>query len=123
MKSKPSGLVGAYIVGLAFAFGWAPCVGPILAAILFIAGSEDSISIGIGLLAVYSAGLGIPFLLAALATRPFMGFMLQFKHQMPKVEKIIGTLLVTTGIFFVTESMNAIGFWLLELFPNLSKIG
>jgi cytochrome c-type biogenesis protein len=90
---------------------------------LFIAGSEDSISSGIGLLAVYSAGLGIPFLLAALATRPFMGFMLRFKHQMPKVEKIIGTLLVITGIFFVTESMNIIGFWLLELIPNLGKIG
>jgi cytochrome c-type biogenesis protein len=123
MESKPSGLAGAYIIGLAFAFGWTPCVGPILATILFIAGSEDSISSGVGLLATYSAGLGIPFLLAAFSTRPFMRLITKFKRHMPKVEKFIGTLLVITGILFVTDSMNVIGFWLLELFPNLGKVG
>jgi len=123
MESKPSGLAGAYVIGLAFAFGWTPCVGPILATILFIAGSEDSISSGVGLLATYSAGLGIPFLLAAFSAHPFMRLITKFKRHMPKVEKFIGTLLVITGILFVTDSMNVIGFWLLELFPNLGKVG
>ena len=123
MQSKPAGLAGAYAIGLAFAFGWTPCVGPILAAILFIAGTEDSIFTGVGLLTTYSAGLGIPFLLAAFAARPFMKFMAKFKRHMPKVEKLVGALLVITGTLFVTDSMNVIGFWLLELFPNLGKVG
>jgi len=123
MDAKPAGLIGAYVIGLAFAFGWTPCVGPILAAILFIAGSEGTISKGIGLLAVYSAGLGIPFLLAAAAVRPFMAFMQKFKRHMPTVERLIGVLLVITGLLFVTESMNVIGFWLLETFPSFGKVG
>ncbi len=123
MDAKPAGLVGAYVIGLAFAFGWTPCVGPILAAILFIAGTEGSISSGIGLLAVYSAGLGIPFLAAALAVRPFMRFMGKFKRHMPTVERLIGVLLIITGLLFVTETMNEIGFWLLETFPSLGKVG
>ena len=123
MDAKPAGLIGAYVIGLAFAFGWTPCVGPILAAILFIAGSEGTIGTGIGLLAVYSAGLGIPFLLAALAVRPFMRFMSRFKRHMQSVERLIGVLLVLTGILFVTESMNVIGFWLLETFPSFGKVG
>lgn len=123
MDAKPTGLIGAYVIGLAFAFGWTPCVGPILAAILFIAGSEGSIFTGIGLLAVYSAGLGIPFLAAALAVRPFMKFMGKFKRHMPTVERLIGVLLIITGLLFVTETMNEIGFWLLETFPSLGKVG
>ena len=123
MQSKPAGLVGAYVIGLAFAFGWTPCVGPVLAAILFIAGTEDSIFTGVRLLAIYSTGLGIPFLLAALAARPFMRFMAKFKRHIPKVEKLIGALLVITGVLFVTDSMNVIGSWLLDLFPNLGKVG
>lgn len=123
LDKKPSGLVGSYVIGLAFAFGWTPCVGPILAAILFIASSEGTISHGIGLLAVYSAGLGIPFLLAALAVRPFMEFMSKFKRHMKWVERLIGLLLVITGLLFVTETMNEIGFWLLETFPSFGKVG
>lgn len=123
MDAKPAGLIGAYFIGLAFAFGWTPCVGPILAAILFVAGTEGTISDGVGLLAVYSAGLGIPFLLAALAVRPFMGFMARFKRHMQTVERLIGALLVITGLLFITESMNVIGFWLLETFPSFGKVG
>ena len=81
-EKKPAGLIGPYIIGLAFAFGWTPCVGPVLAAILMVAGSESSITYGMGLLAVYSAGLGIPFILAAVAMKPFMDFMARFRRHL-----------------------------------------
>ena len=121
--SKPIGLIGAYVVGLAFAFGWTPCVGPVLAAVLFYAAQEGSIWKGTSLLAVYAAGLGIPFLLAALAGKPFLKFMQRFKKHLGLVEKIIGGLLVITGILFLTGSMNVIGYWLLEMFPALGRVG
>lgn len=121
--TRPAGLIGSYVVGLAFAFGWTPCVGPILAAILMVAGSEGSIASGTGLLAVYSAGLGIPFLLAAAAMKPFMAFMGRFKSHMRAVERTIGGLLVGTGILFLTGSMADIAFWILETFPALGRIG
>jgi len=120
---KPAGVVGAYVIGLAFAFGWTPCVGPVLAAILFVAGSEDSVSQGVSLLAVYSAGLGIPFLLAALAMKPFMGFMGRFRRHLQTVERVIGALLVITGVMFLTGTVADVAFWLLEAFPALGKTG
>lgn len=121
--SKPIGLVGAYVVGLAFAFGWTPCVGPVLAAVLFYAAQESSIWKGVSLLGVYAAGLGIPFLLAALAGKPFLRFMQRFKKHLGMVEKLIGVLLVITGVLFLTGSMNVIGYWLLEMFPALGRVG
>lgn len=121
--AKPLGLLGAYVVGLAFAFGWTPCVGPVLAAVLFYAAQEASIWKGVSLLGVYAAGLGIPFLLAALAGKPFLRFMQRFKRHLGLVEKAIGVLLVITGILFVTGSMNVIGYWLLEMFPALGRVG
>ncbi len=121
--SKPIGLAGAYVVGLAFAFGWTPCVGPVLAAVLFYAAQESSIWKGVSLLGVYAAGLGIPFLLAALAGKPFLRFMQRFKKHLGMVEKLIGVLLVITGVLFLTGSMNVIGFWLLEMFPALGRVG
>ncbi|MEM8690124.1 MAG: cytochrome c biogenesis protein CcdA, partial [Pseudomonadota bacterium] len=121
--SKPIGLVGAYVVGLAFAFGWTPCVGPVLAAVLFYAAQESSIWKGVSLLGVYAAGLGIPFLLAALAGKPFLRFMQRFKKHLGLVEKLIGVLLVITGVLFLTGSMNVIGYWLLEMFPALGRVG
>ena len=121
--AKPIGLIGAYVVGLAFAFGWTPCVGPVLAAVLFYAAQEGSIWKGVSLLAVYAAGLGIPFLLAALAGKPFLKFMQRFKRHLGLVEKAIGVLLVITGILFLTGSMNVIGYWLLEMFPALGRVG
>ena len=122
-EARPAGLFGAYLIGLAFAFGWTPCIGPVLAAILFIAASEETIWKGIGLLAVYSLGLGIPFVAAALAVRPFMGFLQRFRRHLGAVERVMGGLLVVTGILFLTGSMSTIAYWMLELFPGLTTIG
>ena len=120
---KPVGLWGAYVMGLAFAFGWTPCIGPILAAILAVASSEETVAKGAGLLAVYSLGLGIPFLAAALAIEPFMNFMKKFRTHFGKVEKIVGVALVATGIAFMTGGMQTMSIWLLETFPGLAKLG
>lgn len=121
--SKPVGLWGAYVIGLAFAFGWTPCIGPILAAILAVAASEQTVSKGAGLLAIYSLGLGIPFVVAAFAVEPFAGFLARFKKYLRRVEQVMGGLLVLTGIAFLTGSVNDLSVWLLELFPGLGKIG
>ena len=120
---KPVGLWGAYVMGLAFAFGWTPCIGPILAAILGVASAEDTVLKGAALLAVYSAGLGIPFLAAALAIEPFFRFIKRFSRHFGKVEKTVGVLLVLTGVGFLTGSMQTMSFWLLETFPALQKLG
>jgi cytochrome c-type biogenesis protein len=120
---KPLGLWGAYIMGLAFAFGWTPCIGPILAAILAIAASEATAVRGAGLLAIYSLGLGIPFLLAAAALGPFLGFLKRFKAHFGAVERVVGVLLIATGIAFLTGTMQNLSFWLIQTFPGLAKIG
>ena len=121
--AKPVGLWGAYVMGLAFAFGWTPCIGPILAAILAVAASEQTVTRGAGLLAVYSLGLGIPFIAAAFAIEPFAAFLTRFKTHMHRVEQAMGALLVLTGVAFLTGSINAMSIWLLEAFPVLGKIG
>jgi cytochrome c-type biogenesis protein len=121
--AKPVGLWGAYVMGLAFAFGWTPCIGPILAAILAVAASEATVAKGAGLLAVYSAGLGIPFLLAAFAIEPFAAFLVRFRRYLPTVEKAMGGLLVLTGIAFLMGWVTQASFWLLEAFPALGSIG
>jgi cytochrome c-type biogenesis protein len=120
---KPAGLWGAYVMGLAFAFGWTPCIGPILAAILAVAASEATVAKGAGLLAVYSLGLGIPFLIAAIAIEPFAKFLARFRKHVGKVEKTMGALLVLTGIAFLTGTVTTLSFWLLEAFPALGRIG
>jgi len=120
---KPVGLWGAYVMGLAFAFGWTPCIGPILAVILAIAASEATVTKGAGLLAVYSLGLGIPFLAAAFAVEPFAKFLARFRGYLPVVEKTMGALLVLTGIAFLTGFVSEASYWLLEAFPVLGRIG
>ena len=120
---KPVGLWGAYVMGLAFAFGWTPCIGPILASILALAGSEETALRGATLLAFYSMGLGIPFLLAAFALEPFTALMKRFRSKLIYVEKAMGALLVLTGIGFITGGFTSLSFWLLETFPALSKFG
>jgi cytochrome c-type biogenesis protein len=120
---KPVGLWGAYVMGLAFAFGWTPCIGPILAVILAIAASEATVTKGAGLLAVYSLGLGIPFLAAAFAVEPFAKFLARFRAYLPLVEKTMGALLVLTGIAFLTGFVSEASYWLLETFPALGRIG
>ena len=122
-ESRPAGLAGAYLVGLAFAFGWTPCIGPVLAAILALAAVEDSVARGALLLAVYSLGLGIPFLLSAAAIRAFLTFAQRFRRHLGLVEKAMGGLLVLTGVMFLTGTMTQLSFWLLETFPALGRIG
>ena len=121
--AKPVGLWGAYVMGLCFAFGWTPCIGPILAAILAVAASKDTVAKGAGLLAVYSAGLGIPFMIAALAIEPFAAFLTRFKRHLAMVERAMGALMVLTGVAFLTGFVSEASYWLLELFPVLGKIG
>lgn len=112
-------LIGAFVMGLAFAFGWTPCAGPILTTILAIAADKASLMTGVSLLLAYSLGLGIPFVLAAVAIRPFLSFLDRFKRHLGTVEKIMGIVLVVTGLLFVSGSINEIGQWLLETFPFL----
>jgi cytochrome c-type biogenesis protein len=121
--SKPVGLWGAYVIGLAFAFGWTPCIGPILAAILAVAASEQTVARGAALLAVYSLGLGIPFIIAAFAVEPFAAFLARFKKYLRRVEQTMGALLVLTGIAFLTGSISQLSIWLLQAFPGLGNIG
>jgi cytochrome c-type biogenesis protein len=121
--APPVGLWGAYAMGLAFAFGWTPCIGPILAAILAVAASEQTVASGAGLLAVYSLGLGIPFMLAAFAIEPFAAFLVRFRRHLATVERAMGGLLVLTGIAFLTGFVTQASFWILETFPALGRIG
>jgi cytochrome c-type biogenesis protein len=121
--AKPVGLWGAYVMGLAFAFGWTPCIGPILAAILAVAASEQTVTRGAELLAVYSLGLGIPFIVAAFAIEPFAAFLARFRKHLRRVEQAMGLLLVLTGIAFLTGSINTMSVGLLEACPALGKIG
>ena len=120
---KPVGLWGAYVMGLAFAFGWTPCIGPVLAAILAVAASEATVANGAGLLAVYSLGLGIPFVLAAFALEPFVRLLARFRHRLGLIEKAMGALLVLTGIAFLTGWITSASYWLLEIFPALATFG
>lgn len=121
--AKPVGLWGAYVMGLAFAFGWTPCIGPILAAILAVAASEATVAKGAGLLGVYSLGLGVPFLLAAFFVEPFAAFLARFRAHLPWVERTMGVLLIGTGVAFLTGMITQASFWILEAFPALGRIG
>jgi cytochrome c-type biogenesis protein len=122
-NQKTASYAGAYAIGLAFAFGWTPCIGPVLAAILSVAGSTESVGRGMALLAFYSLGLGIPFMLAGYSIGAFLGFSRKFRRHMVVLERVMGGLLVLTGIMFLTGSMQTISYWLLEQFPGLASIG
>lgn len=123
MASSPAGWLGAYLVGVAFAFGWTPCVGPVLATILALAATDDSLGFGVSLLAVYSLGLGIPFIAAALGVKPFMRFMRGFRGHLRKVEIAAGGMMVATGVLIFFNSLQVLSYWLLEAFPLLATIG
>jgi cytochrome c-type biogenesis protein len=120
---RPVGLWGAYVMGLAFAFGWTPCIGPILAAILSVAAAEATVTKGAGLLAVYSLGLGIPFLIAAFMVEQFSSMFARMKKHLVHVERAMGVLMVITGIGFLTGAVSNVSIWLLETFPALQTIG
>ena len=114
---------GAYVLGLAFAFGWTPCIGPQLGAILSLAASEASMLRGTALLGVYAAGLGIPFLLVALFLDRAMGVMNRLKRHMKTIERTMGGLLVFVGLMMITGAFSAFSWWLLETFPGLAVLG
>lgn len=114
---------GAYILGLAFAFGWTPCIGPQLGAILSLAASEASVARGTVLLGIYAAGLGIPFLLAAMFITRAMGLMNRIKPYMKTIERVMGGLLVLVGLALLTGAFTSFSFWLLETFPALGQLG
>jgi len=122
-QTLPPGIFGAYLIGLAFAFGWTPCIGPVLAAIIAVASTGDGVGSGMTLLGVYSAGLGVPFILAGFAVRPFIALMTRFRRHLAHVEKAMGGLLVLTGAFFVLGWFERGAFFLLETFPALGELG
>jgi cytochrome c-type biogenesis protein len=122
-SSRPASLLGAYVVGLAFAFGWTPCVGPVLASILMLAGAQDTAGRGVMLLGSYAAGIGIPFILAAAFAGPFMRFLVRFRRHIGVIEKILGAAMVVTGLLIMSGKMSLVGNWLLETFPVFGTIG
>ena len=112
-------LFGAYVIGLAFAFGWTPCVGPVLAAILFMAGGQGDISHGMGLLLVYAVGMTAPFILAAVFIKPFLRWMRGFRKHLGRIEKAMGALLIVFGILIATETINELANWLVMFWPRI----
>jgi cytochrome c-type biogenesis protein len=124
-ESKAAGgsAFGAYLLGLAFAFGWTPCIGPVLGAILSLAAQEGSVERGMLLMGFYAAGLGIPFLLTAIFLRRALGVMSGLKKHMATIERVMGVLLIGVGVMMVTGAFSDLSFWLLETFPALGLIG
>lgn len=120
---KSLGLLGAFLVGLAFAFGWTPCIGPILAAILAIASQQDSVGKGVVLLTAYSLGLGIPFLLTGLSMTAFFNVFNRFKRHLHTVEVVGGALLVAVGILIMTNSLTILSGYLSRWLPFLNDLG
>jgi cytochrome c-type biogenesis protein len=121
--TRQAGLFGAYVIGLAFALGWTPCIGPVLAAILALAASEESVASGAFMLFDYSMGLGVPFLLAALGVERFLAFAQRFRRHLGVMEKVMGGLLVLTGVMFLTGAMQTLSYWMIEMFPGLANLG
>lgn len=121
-NTSGTSLLGAYVIGLAFAFGWTPCVGPVLAAILFMAGGEETVSNGALLLFVYGAAMTAPFVLAALFIAPFMRWMSRFRKHLGLIEKVMGVMLIVFGILIASNSMNYIAQWMLEIGPDIGVL-
>ena len=110
-------------MGLAFAFGWTPCIGPQLGAILALAASENSVLSGTSLLVVYAIGLGVPFLISAIFISRSLKFMKKIKNHMLIIEKAMGVLLLIVGVLLLTGGFSKVSFFLLELMPFLGNIG
>jgi cytochrome c-type biogenesis protein len=118
-----SGPLGGFLLGLAFAIGWTPCIGPVLAAVLSVAASKESSLEGASLLGIYSLGLGVPFFLAGIAIGPFLTFFNTFKRHLRTVERVMGALLVVAGVLFLTGNFARMSYWFQETFPVLQSFG
>ena len=118
IREKPAGYIGSFIVGVTFAVGWTPCVGPILGAILSLAGTAETVGRGVGLLVAYSAGLGLPFLLSALALGPFLRFFKRYRPFIPVVERGAGVLLVIVGVLVFTNYYLVLNSWANSITPE-----
>jgi len=116
-------LFSPILIGMAFAFGWTPCIGPILGSILVLASTEDSLGRGIMLLSFYSAGLAIPFILSGYLMQKFLIFSKNFKNNINKVTKIGGIILLITGVLIITNQLQALGYYLLDILPFLQNFG
>ena len=116
-------LFSPILIGMAFAFGWTPCIGPILGSILVLASTEESLGQGILLLSFYSIGLAVPFILSGYLIQKFLIFSKNFKNKINKVSKIGGVILLLTGILIITNQLQALGFYLLNIFPFLQNFG
>lgn len=121
LNAKPLGVLGAVLVGMAFGFGWTPCIGPILASILAVAATQETVGQGISLLTVYSLGLGIPFLLAGLAINQFFAVFDKIKRHMRAVEIASGLLLIAVGILMITNNLTMLSGWLQQI-PLFQKL-
>ena len=122
-NGKPSTMLGAYVMGLAFGFGWTPCVGPALASILMIASGMGDIWRGGLLLFVYGMAMTTPFVIAALFAKPFLGWMARNRQYLGHVEKVMGAMLILFAILIATNSVNYIAQWLIDHVPSLVKLG
>jgi cytochrome c-type biogenesis protein len=120
-QHKPVGYLGSALVGMAFGAGWTPCIGPVLGAILSLAATSDSVSRGMLLLGVYSAGLAVPFLLAAVAVESFLGWFQRFRRFLPWVMRVSGILLVLVGVLMVTGQFTRLAGWLQGLTPEFIR--
>lgn len=120
---RPATLSGAYLMGLAFAFGWTPCIGPVLGTILGVAASRDTVAEGAGLLALYSLGLAVPFWIAAAFSETFMAFLTRFRRYLGLVEKIMGAALLVAGLAFMFGFISDVAIWFQQTFPVLMTIG
>jgi cytochrome c-type biogenesis protein len=122
-ESKRVGVIGSFLVGVAFAFGWSPCIGPILGGILAYAGTQETVGQGMLLLAVYSLGLGLPFIIAGLSMDAFFRLTGRFKKHFRAIEVASGVLLITVGVLIFTNQLTLISSWMVEKFPWMSQIG
>lgn len=118
LRQKPAGYVGSLLVGVTFGIGWTPCVGPILGAILTLASTAENVGRGVGLLVAYSAGLGVPFLLSALALGPFLRVFKRYRPFIPVVERAAGVLLVVVGVLVFTNYFAVLNAWAISLTPD-----
>jgi len=122
-ESKRVGPLGSFLVGVAFAFGWSPCIGPILGGILAYASTQETVGQGMLLLAVYSAGLGIPFIVAGLSLDAFFRFTGRFKRHFRAIEVASGVLLIAVGVLIFTNQLTIISGWMARQFPWLNQLG